>query len=221
MKTDIKSDIIIRNERADEYREVETVIRNAFWNVYVPGCSEHYLAHVMRGHRDFVKELDLVAEAEGRIVGNVMYTKSRLMDESGREKAILTFGPVSVLPQFQRQGIGRAPLGYSFGKAVELGYDAIVIFGSPGNYVSRGFKSCKRFNVCLGNGVFPCAMLVKELKEGVFDGRRWFYHESLVYNVSEKEARKYDEGFEPKERRVEPSQEEFYIYSHSVIRDFG
>ncbi|MCI8889389.1 MAG: N-acetyltransferase [Hungatella sp.] len=221
MKSYKETDIIIRNEGAGDYREVETVIRNAFWNIYAPGCSEHYLAHIMRGHRDFVEELDLVAELGGRIVGNVMYTRSRLIDESGQEKQILTFGPVSVLPEFQRQGIGRRLLEFSFDKAVELGYDAIVIFGSPGNYVSMGFKSCKRFNVCLGNGVFPSLMLVKELKEGVFDGRRWFYHESLVYNVNEKEAERFDREFEEKERRVEPCQEEFYIYSHSIIRDLG
>ena len=164
-------DLVIRREMPEDYREVERMIREAFWNLYVPGCNEHYLAHVMRGHKDFIGELDLVAELRGRIVGNVMYTKSTLKDERGREKEILTFGPVSVLPGFQRRGIGKALLNYSFEKAAELGHDAVVIFGNPGNYVSMGFKSCKRFRVCLENGVFPCAMLVKELKEGVFDDK--------------------------------------------------
>lgn len=213
--------MVIRNERPRDYRAVENMIREAFWNLYVPGCSEHYLAHVMREHEDFIRELDLVAELDGRIVGNVMYTKSRLIDEEGREKEILTFGPVSVMPGFQRQGIGKALLEHSFGIAVKLGYEAIVIFGNPGNYVARGFKSCKKYNVCLENQVFPSAMLVKELREGVFDGRRWYYHDSPVYGINEKEAKKFDLEFEPKEQREEPSQEEFYIHSHSVIRDLG
>ena len=210
---------MIRREAPEDCREVETMIREAFWNLYTPGCSEHYLAHMMRGHRDFIGELDLVAELGGRIVGNVMYTKSRLVDESGMEKEILTFGPVSVLPEFQRRGIGKALLAFSFERAAELGYDAIVIFGNPGNYVSRGFKSCKRFQVCLADGVFPCAMLVKELREGVFDGRRWFYHESPVFRFDEKAAEEFDRGFEEKERKTEASQEEFYIYSHSVLTE--
>lgn len=212
-------DLVIRREMPEDYREVERMIREAFWNLYVPGCNEHYLAHVMRGHKDFIGELDLVAELGGRIVGNVMYTKSTLKDERGKEKEILTFGPVSVLPGFQRRGIGKALLNYSFEKAAELGYDAVVIFGNPGNYVSMGFKSCKRFRVCLENGVFPCAMLVKELKEGVFDGKWWVYHESPVFNIDERAAAEFDREFEEKEKGTRPSQEEFYIYSHSIIRD--
>ncbi len=209
----------IRREVLEDYREVETMIREAFWNLYVPGCSEHYLAHVMRDHEDFISELDLVAELDGRIVGNVMYTRSRLVDEAGEEKEIVTFGPVSVLPGFQRRGIGKALLEHSFKKAENLGYEAIVIFGNPGNYVSRGFKSCKKYHVCLENGTFPCAMLVKELTDGFFDGRKWFYHDSPVFNMDEKAAEEFDRGFEKKEKKEKPSQEEFYIYSHSVISD--
>lgn len=216
---DMTEDLLIRRETPEDYQEVEKMIREAFWNLYMPGCNEHYLAHIMRGHRDFVRELDLVAELGGRIVGNVMYTKARLKDEAGKMKEILTFGPVCVRPGFQRRGIGKALLTRSFEKAVELGYEAIVIFGNPGNYVSRGFKSCKKFHVCLENGVFPCAMLVKELREGVFDGRRWFYHESPVFSINEKAAEEFDREFEEKEKKAQPSQEEFYIYSNSVIRD--
>lgn len=211
--------LTIRRETWEDYREVEVLIREAFWNQYVPGCMEHFLAHVMRDHEDFIGELDLVAEMDGRIVGSVMYTKSRLVDEAGVEKEILTFGPFSVLPEFQRRGIGKALLEYSFGRAMELGYEAIVIFGSPGNYVSRGFKSCKRFHVCLENQIYPCAMLVKELREGFFDGRIWRYRESPVYQIDEKAAQDFDRGFEPMEKRIKPSQEEFYIYSHSIIRE--
>lgn len=212
------SELVIRNEIEQDYRIVENMTREAFWNQYVPGCDEHYVVHVMRKHPDFVPELDFVAELDGRIVGNVMYTKSRLTDENGQEKMILTFGPISVEPAFQRQGISRRMLEASFEKAIEMGYEAIVIFGHPGNYVSRGFKSCKKYNICLENNVYPTAMLVKELKEGFFDGRKWCFHESSACEIDDEEARKFDELFSYKEKKYQTSQEEFYIYSHSAIR---
>ena len=215
-----KPEIIIRNENGDDYRAVEELTRKAFWNVNVPGCNEHYLVHVMRQHEDFIPELDLVAvTADGKIVGNVMYTKAKVRDEKGEERTVLTFGPISVLPGYQRQGIGKMLLEYSFRKAAEMGYSAIIIFGNPANYVARGFKSCKKHNVCAADGGYPSAMLVKELAEGLLDGRKWFYRESPVFEFSGSEAEKFDETFEPMEKGFRFSQEEFYIHSHSTIRD--
>lgn len=214
-------DIIIRNELKSDFREVEVLTRKAFWNVNVPGCNEHYLAHILRGHEDFIPELDFVAETEdGKIVGNVMYTKAKLVDESGNVTPILTFGPISVHPGYQRMGISKRLLEHSFEKAAQLGYRMIVIFGNPDNYVPRGFKSCKRYNICMADGSYPTAMLVKELAEGtVISGKKWFYHESPAYEIESADAEKFDEQFEPMKKEFRPSQEEFYIHSHSVIRD--
>ena len=209
---------MIRNENEQDYRVVETITREAFWNLNVPGCDEHYLAHVLREHEDFIPELDLVVELDGQVIGNVMYTKSKLIDEAGEEKQILTFGPISILPKYQRSGYGKVLLEYSFQKAVALGYDVIVIFGNPDNYVGRGFKSCKKFNVCVENGAYPAAMMVKELKEGAIDGRKWYFHDSPAYNIDSDKAQEFDKLFEAKEKKFQPSQEEFYIHSHSVIQ---
>ncbi len=210
--------LIIRNETVADYKAVETITRDAFWNLTVPGCNEHYLAHIMRDHPDFIPELDLVAELDDRVIGNVMYTKARLVDEAGEELQILTFGPVSIHPEYQRRGYSRLLLEHSFQKAAELGYDVIVIFGNPDNYVGRGFVSCKRHNICLEGGVFPAAMLVKELQPDALDGRTWYYHESPVYNIDNEKAEEFDKQFEPREKSWQPSQEEFYIHSHSVIQ---
>jgi len=210
--------IRIRNEEESDYETVEKITRQAFWNLYVPGCNEHYLVHVMRSHEDFVPELDLVIEVNGQVIGNIMYTKAKLVDESGNEKEILTFGPVCIIPEYQRMGYGKMLIEDSFKRAVALGYDVIVIFGNPGNYVGRGFKSAKKFNVCLENDIFPSAMLVKELKPDVLDGRKWVYYDSPVMKIDEKDAERFDESLEKMEKKFQPSQEEFYIHSHSTIQ---
>ena len=209
--------IKIRNEMESDYKAVEDITRKAFYNMYVPGCSEHYLVHIMRQHEDFIPELDFVAELDGRVIGNIMYTKARLSDEAGAEKEILTFGPVSIAPEYQRMGYGKILMEYSFDQAAALGYDVIVIFGNPANYVSRGFKSCKKYNVCLPNGRYPAAMLVKELVSNALNGKKWFYSDSPVMGITEEEANRYDDTLEKIEKRVQPSQEEFYILSHAFI----
>ena len=210
--------IKIRNEEETDYKRVEEITRKAFWNLYIPGCYEHYLVHMMRPHKDFLPELDLVIEVDNQIIGNIMYTKARLIDESGEEKDILTFGPVCILPEYQRKGYGKKLIEYSFEQAVALGYDTIVIFGNPNNYVSRGFKSCKKYNVCLENEVYPSAMMVKELKPEALDGRKWIYYQSPVLEIDEQEAEHFDEGLESMDKKYLPIQEEFYIHSHSIIK---
>lgn len=213
-----KIDCVIRREKTDDYRVVENIIREAFWNHHVPGCSEHYFAHKLRDHRDFVPELDLVAEVNGKVVGSIMYTTSRLVDDGGEEKKILTFGPIAVAQDFQRMGIGKQLMEHTFAEAVKLGYDAIVIFGNICNYASSGFVSCKKHNVCLGD-VFPAALLVRELVPGALDGKRWRYIESDAASCCEDTdaVEAYDALFPPKEKKWQPSQEEFYISSHSRI----
>jgi predicted N-acetyltransferase YhbS len=213
----IESNYYIRNEQPKDYRKVEELTRKAFWNLNVPGCNEHYLVHIMRNHPDFIPELDFVLEENNIIIGNVMYTKSKLIDENDNEKHILTFGPVSILPEYQRKGYGKALLEYSFAKAKEMGYDLIVIFGNPDNYVSRGFKSCKKYNICIQDDFYPAAMLVKELKEGYLDGKKWYYVESDAFHIDEKAANQFDSTFEKMEKQYRPCQEEFYIHSHSKI----
>ena len=207
----------IRNETQADRQTVEDITRRAFYNIYAPGCVGHYLVRTMREHPDFLPELDLVAELDGQPIGNVMYTKSTLTDEAGAVKDILTFGPVSIAPEHQRKGYGRQLLERSFRRAAELGWDVVVILGSPANYVGLGFKSCKRFNICLEDGRFPSGMLVKELKEGALDGRKRVFRSSPVMDIDEAEARRYDDTLEPMAKGSRPSQEEFYIMSRSFV----
>lgn len=214
-----KNDYIIRLETEKDYREVENLAREAFWNLSVPGCNEHYFVHILRQHEDFIPELDFILEADGKIIGSIMYTKAKLIDENGTEKPVLTMGPICIHPDYQRKGYGKTLLEYTFEKALELGYDTVINFGNPDNYVARGYKSCKRYNVCFEGDVFPTALLVKELRTDVFDGRKWFYHPSNADEpCSDTEAvENFDALFPPKKKAWQPSQEEFYIHSHSVI----
>lgn len=212
-----KERIRIRTEKPADYKQVEELTRRAFWNVYAPGCDEHYLVHMMRSHPDFLPELAFVLELDGEIIGNIMYTKARLVNELGAEKEILTFGPIAIAPDYQRLGYGKVLMEHSFKQATHLGYDTIVIFGNPSNYVSLGFRSCKRENICLEGGSFPAAMLVKELRPANLAKRSWVYHASPVMQLDEAAAEKFDQQFEKWEKRFEPSQEEFYIYANSFI----
>ena len=210
---------VIRLETPNDYRAVETLTREAFWNQHVPGCDEHYLVHTMRNHPDFIPELAFVLEIDDEIIGNIMYTKGKLIDEGGNEKPCLSFGPISVAPVHQRKGYGKMLIEHSFRMSAEMGYEVIVIFGNPDNYVARGFKSSRKYNVCLEGDRFPAALLVKELQEGVLDGRRWYFHESSFGEAcADKDAAAaFEATFPPKEKRWQPSQEEFYIHSHSSL----
>ena len=207
----------IRNETEQDYQRVEEITRKDFYNLYVPGCMEHYLIHIMRQHEDFLPELDFVMELDGLVIGNIMYTKATLTDEQGNKKEILTFGPICILPDYQRMGYGKMLMEHSFRRASELEYDTIVIFRSPANYVGRGFQCCMKYNICLENGKYPAAMLVKELKPHTLDGRKWVYHDSPVMSIDKQAAQKYDDSLEKMEKKYRPSQDEFYIMSHSYV----
>ena len=213
-------DIIIRRETPADYRAVEELTREAFWNVYKPGADEHYFVHRMRSHPDFIPELAFVLEKDGQIIGSIMYTKAWLEDAQGQRKEILSFGPLCVSPRYQRQKLSKHLIEHSFAAAREMGYDVNINFGNPGNYVSRGFVSCKRKNVSfVVPGNFPTALLVAELVPGALAGKSWMYIPSTAADCCEDTAavEAFDALFPPREKKWAPSQEEFYIYSHSSV----
>ena len=211
--------LTIRLETEKDYRTVENLTREAFWNVYVPGASEHYFVHMMRSHPDFIPELAFVLEKDGEIVGNIMYTKSMLVDEAGNRKQVVSVGPICVAPEYKRQGFSRILIGHSFEKAREMGFDTVVNFGNPANYVGRGFVSFRKKNVCLGKGSYPTALLVCELVPNALEGKCWQFvpsdADACCENVAAVEA--FDATFPHKQKAWQPSQQEFYIYSHSSV----
>ena len=212
--------VIIRLETKNDYRAVENLTREAFWNVYKPGADEHYYVHTMRTHPDFIPELAFVLELNGEIVGNIMYTKAWLEDECGNRKEILSFGPLCIAPKYQRHRLGKILIEHSFNVARGMGYDVNINFGNPGNYVSRGFVSCKKKNVSfVREGNHPTALLVCELVPGALDGKRWMYIPSSAADCCEdvEAVAAFDATFPEKEKKWMPSQEEVYIYRHSSV----
>lgn len=211
--------IEIRLERPEEYRSVEELTREAFWNHFVPGCDEHFLVHILRNHEDFIPELDFVALVDGTIVGNIMYTRATLTDEIGNNLDALTFGPVSVHPAYQRKGIGSALIRHSADCARTMGYPAIIIQGHPYNYCKHGFVGSRSVNVSDSDGRYHYSMLVLELEKGILAGKKWTYHGSEVYNIDGEAATRFDTGFPKREKCWKPSQEEFRIALHAWILD--
>ena len=211
-------DILIKNETEADYRTVEEVTREAFWNLYVPGCSEHYFVHVIREHPDFIRELDYVAVVDGRIVGNVMYTRASLTDEAGEVLAIASFGPISVLPRYQRQGIGSRLIQHSLQTARDLGYKVVAIYGDPHNYCKHGFRNGKDLAISNDNGDYPNGLLALELEKGVLAGHRWRFQTSPVFECDEHDVEEFDKRFPPEEKGYQYSQEIFSIAVRSFLR---
>ena len=204
-------DVTIRNEIEADYSTVEGLVRDAFWNLYVPGCSEHFVMHNLRRSRDFIPELDFVAEKEGQIVGQIAYSRGLIRDSEGSEKGVISFGPVSVLPALQRRGIGTALIVHSVNLARNLGYPAICIYGDPRYYSRFGFRGGEKYDIKTADDKFAVALLALELKHGVLNNMAGRFIESADFEVDTNELAKYDAAFPVWEKAETESQREFRL----------
>lgn len=208
----------IRTEKPEDYRQVEHITREAFWNLFVPGCDEHYLAHILRTHKDFIPELSFVALVDGIIAGSIMYTRSRLVAPDGSALSALTFGPISVIPALQGRGIGSALIRHSFTACEQRGDSIVVIEGHPHNYCRHGFVGSKSCGISNSDGRFPYSLLVRELKPGVLSGGTWTYHPSDVFtSITPEAVEEFDRHFPHKEKAFRYTQVEFDIASRSFV----
>lgn len=202
--------IEIRLERPEDYRAIENLTREAFWNHHVPGCDEHYLAHVLRGSDCFLPELDFVAECSGQIVGNTMYTRANVVCDDGETLPVLSFGPLSVLPQWQGKGVGSALVRHSLKRASELGFPAVLIYGDPAFYSRLGFLAAEAVGIASADDYYFDALQALELVAGALRKRSGRFVEDHAYEVDEKAAAAFDQSFPPKEKREGlPSQLKF------------
>lgn len=200
---------VIRPETPQDFRTVEDLTREAFWNVYRPGCTEHCVLHRYRSLPEFVPELSLILEVAGQIVGHIMYSRGEVICDDGRKLPILIFGPVSIAPSFQRRGYGSLLIRESLERAGAMGCGAVAITGNPEYYARFGFSDGKQKGVYYGG--LPRTedtpfFLVKELTEGFLDGVTGSYFDPPGYFVSDEDVDKFDAQFPAKIREKRPGQ---------------
>lgn len=206
MNTD---NIIIRLERKEEYRKVETLVRESFWNVYRPGCMEHYVLNQLRDDPAFVPELDFVMEQNGELIGQNMFMRANIKADDGREVPIMTMGPICITPERKRQGYGKLLLDYSLERAKELGCGAVCFEGNIDFYGKSGFTYASTFGIRyhgLPEGEDASFFLCQELIPGYLDGVTGVYTTPQGYYVDEAEVEAFDQEFEPKEKLKLPGQ---------------
>lgn len=205
----MKNDYTIRRETPADYRTVENLTREAFWNVYRPGCTEHYVLHQFRDRSEFVKELDLCLEFGGRMIGHVMFVRAEIRADDGRILPIMTFGPISIHPDFQRRGYGKILLDFALARAAEMGAGAVCMEGNIDFYGKCGFGVASQSGIHYyaepREEVVPY-FLLKQLKKGFLDGVTGIYQTPAGYFVEDGEAEEFDRQFPPKEKRKLPGQ---------------
>ena len=204
-----KNNIIIRLEKKEEYREVENLVRESFWNVYRPGCLEHYVLNQLRTDEAFVPELDFVMEKDGKLIGQNMFMRAKIQADDGRDIPIMTMGPIGIAPEFKRQGYGKILLDYSLEKAAELGAGALCFEGNIDFYGKSGFTFASEFGIRyhgLSEGEDASFFLCKELIPGYLDGVTGEYATPQGYFVDEAEAENFDKQFPYKEKLKLPGQ---------------
>lgn len=202
-------DITIRTEEKRDYRSVEEVTREAFWNLYCPGANEHHIIHTLRESEDFIPELTFVVEFANEIVGSIFYTKSNIVDKHGEVILTITFGPVSILPKYHRKGLGRKLIEYSIKEAKRQGFRAIIIGGYPYHYQTYGFVGSKKYNLSMPDGNFYTGIMVLPLYEGALQNVEGTIYFSEALDPDESKLDEFDSSFSQKEKKIVSSQLEF------------
>ncbi len=211
--------ITTRNEQPADYRRVEEVIRKAFWNLYVPGASEHHLVHAMRGHKDYMPELSFVIENDGEIIGSIHFTRAWIVTPSGEEVPIVHFGPVAITPELHRQGFGRILITHAIEKAKALGHRAIVLGGFTYHYHPYGFRGTKKYGISMPDGKFYTGIMILPLYDGALDGITGTIKLSDALYPDESGVVASDATSPPMEKLTLPHQKDFELAAAALDED--
>ena len=204
-----KNEYRIRLERKEDHRETETLVRESFWNVYRPGCLEHFALHELRADPAFVPQLNFVMEQGGRIIGQNLFMHAVINADDGREIPIMTMGPICICNELQGKGYGKILLDFSLEQAAAMGCGAVCFEGNIDFYGKSGFTYAREFGIRyhgLPQGEDDSFFLCKELREGYLTGITGEYATPQGYFVDEVAAEEFDKQFPPKEKLVFPSQ---------------
>lgn len=202
-----KNNIIIRLEKREEYREVENLVRESFWNVYRSGCLEHFVLNQLRNNPDFIAELDYVMELNGKLIGQNIFMKAVIKADDGNDISIATMGPICITPELKRKGYGKVLLDYSLDQAAKMGFGAVCLEGNIDFYGKSGFTYASEFGIRyygVPEGEDALFFLCKELIPGYLDGITGKYETPEGYYVDEADADEFDKGFLYKEKLKQP-----------------
>ncbi|HBX24694.1 MAG TPA: GNAT family N-acetyltransferase [Firmicutes bacterium] len=203
-----RKNLTIRLENNADYRNVENLTRESFWNVYRPGCFEHYVLHCFRNDPAFVKELDFILELNGELIGQIIYLRTKIISNN-KEIPIMTFGPLSIAPKYKRQGYGKYLLDYSMDKAKEMGVGALAITGNILFYGKSGFVVGKEKGIIYQDDPNADYFLIKELIPNFLNGVKGTYKDLDGYFIAEKDKKgfsMFEATFPKKEKLVLPDQ---------------
>ena len=201
--------IIIRLEEEKDTFETENLVREAFWNVYRPGCSEHYVLHMLRNDPAFVKELDFVMEKDGKLIGQNIFVRTVIKADDNRDIDVLTMGPICITPELKRRGYGKMLLDFCLERAAATGFGAVLFEGDIAFYGKSGFDYASNFGIRyhdLPEGADSSFFLCRELKAGFLDGITGVYLTPQGYYVPDEEVERFDMAFPKKVKRKLPTQ---------------
>ena len=202
-----QKNLVIRRETPADYAALEHHTREAYWNDYRPACTEQNVDHILRNDPSFLPELDLVMEKDGQLIGHILYVRAKILSDDGREVPVMTFGPISIRPDLQRQGFGKYLLDRSMEQAAALGAGALCIEGNIAFYGRSSFVPAHTLGIrCHGQPDQSPYFLAKELREGYLAGVTGVYHTPAGYFIDEAEAERFDAAFPPKVKLKLPGQ---------------
>lgn len=199
-------EVIINKTNKQDYHQTENLTREAFWDVYKPGCDEHLILHNIRNSQCFIGELDLVATVNNNIVGHIICTIAKVVDVKEKMHIVLCVGPISVMPEYQGKGIGSKLMRRSISIAKELGFPGMILFGNPNYYHRFGFKNALEYNISTKDGQNFEPFMALEIQDKGFEGIQGKFYEDDVFIVEPEELEAFEKNFPYKEKHVTPTQ---------------
>lgn len=197
--------IMTRLESPEDSRETENMVREAFWDLYKPGCDEHLVIHNLRESPAFVRELDFVACDGNQIVGVVICPKAKIVNERNEEFTVLSL-VVGVLPSYQDKGVGSALMRKAIDIARSMGFKAIIIFGIPEYYPRFGFRNAQEYGIQTSDGTNFDAFMALELYPDSLNGLRGRFYEDQAFHTDKDELELFEKEFPYKEKHVTDTQ---------------
>lgn len=198
--------ILIRRTTEKDFPQTENLTREAFWNVYKPGCDEHLILHNLRNSKSYISELDLVAVFENKIIGHIISTQAKVVDSLNNVHEILCVGPLSVLPVFQKRGIGSKLINHSISAAKESGFQGMILFGNPDYYHRFGFKNAQEYNITTKDYRNFEPFMALELQSNALADIKGRFFEDNVFETDSGDLIEFEMKFPYKEKLVTDTQ---------------